>query len=149
MKNKFMWLAATLLAASATALAGDEMPWTFNGTRVAGYSIDLLSVDPAPGTPLVRGSSVEIKVTAKFAMTIAPAGKVLLVLQDDKNKHVEATRTPESAPVSGPAGTVTLSATIPVVPKSKEIRIFVPLVPNGLQSTDGEIVIRYPIVKKR
>jgi hypothetical protein len=149
MKNMLMWIVATLLAASATAPARDEMPWTFNGTRAEGYSIDLLSVDPAPGTPLVRGSSVEIKVTAKFAMTIAPEGKVLLVLQDEKNKRVEATRTPESAPVSGTAGTITLSATIPVVPKSKELRIFVPLVPKGLQSTDGEIVIRYPIVKKR
>jgi hypothetical protein len=149
MKTTLVWLAAALLSASSVAPARDELPWTFNGTRVDGYAIDLVSVDPAPGTALVRGSSVEIKVTARYTMTIAPKGEVRLVLQDEKNKRIEATKSPESVPVDGPSGTVTLTATISAIPKSKEVRIFVPLIPNGLEVTDGEIVIRYPVVKKR
>jgi len=146
--NKTKWLAATLLAVAASALAGDEMPWVFNSERGQGYAIDLVSADPAPGTPLVRGSSVTIKVTAKYSMSVAKAGKVFLVLQDDKNRQVEATREPASIPATDAGGTVTLSATVAEVPKAKEVRIFVPLFPEGLSETTGEIVLRYPVVKK-
>jgi hypothetical protein len=142
------WLAA-LLTLSAGVIAADNMPWTFNGQRAEGYSIDLISVEPAAGTPLVRGSSVEIKINAKYAMSIKPEGQVFLVIQDEKNKRVEATKTPASIPVTAGDGTLTLTAMIAEVPKSKEIRVFVPLSPKGLEETNGEIVIRYPIVKKR
>ncbi len=92
------WLAATFLVVAAGALAGDEMPWAFNTERGQGYAIDLVSVDPAPGTPLLRGSSVTIKVTAKYSMSVAKEGQVFLVLQDEKNRKVEATRDPGSIP---------------------------------------------------
>jgi len=142
------WLAATFLVVAAGALAGDEMPWAFNTERGQGYAIDLVSVDPAPGTPLLRGSSVTIKVTAKYSMSVAKEGQVFLVLQDEKNRKVEATRDPGSLPATDAGGTVVLSATVAEVPKSKEVRIFVPLFPKGLEETTGEIVIRYPVVKK-
>jgi hypothetical protein len=142
-------LAAILVLVSAGAIAGDNMPWTFNGERAEGYSIDLISVEPAAGTPLVRGSSVEIKINAKYVMSIKPEGQVFLVVQDEKNKRVEATKAPASVAVTAGDGMLTLTATIAEVPKAKEIRIFVPLAPKGLETTYGEIVIRYPIVKKR
>ena len=147
--TKSKWFMSALLAASAISLAKDEMPWAFNGQRAEGYSIDLVSVQPAPGTPLVRGESVEIKLEAKYAMTIKPEGSVFLVIQDDKNERVEAVKTPASVAVTSGSGSVSLTAKIAAVPKAKEVRVFVPLSPKGLETTYGEIVIRYPIVKKK
>ena len=140
------WLAATLLAATA-ALAGDEMPWAFNTERGQGYAIDLVSADPAPGTPLLRGSTVTFTINASYTMSVAREGGVFLVLQDDKNRQVEGKKDPASAAATDAGGTVTLTATVEV-PKAKEFRIFVPIFPKGLEETTGEIVLRYPIVKK-
>lgn len=95
--------AAAALLFAVQALAGDEdLPWAFNGDPAEGYSIDLASVDPAPGTPLIAGSSVEF----------------------------------------------TLTDTVTVPKRAKELRLFVPLVPDGLSETSGEVTIRYPIKKK-
>ncbi|HEV8443340.1 MAG TPA: hypothetical protein VGQ27_07655 [Steroidobacteraceae bacterium] len=145
---KHPWMAAALLAASVVALAGDDIPWTFNSPPGEGYAIKLVSADPAPGTPLLRGASVTIKVTAQYTMSVAKEGSVFLVIQDDKDKHVDATRQPEKIDATNAGGTVELSATLKEVPKAKEVRIFVPLMPKGLNETTGEIVIRYPIKKK-
>ena len=141
------WLAAALMLATA-ALAGDEMPWAFNTERGEGYAIDLVSADPAPGTPLVRGSSVTFRITATYSMQVAKEGSVFLVLQDDKNRQVEGTKEPKSVPATDAGGTVILTAVVAEIPKAKEFRIFVPLFPKGLDETTGEIVLRYPIVKK-
>jgi hypothetical protein len=141
-------LAAALIAVSLTALAGD-MPWAFNTERGQGYAIDLLSADPAPGTPLVRGSSVTVKIEAKYSMTVAKEGSIFLVIQDDKNKKVEAKIDPKQVAATDAGGTVTLSATFAEIPKVKEIRIFVPLFPKGLAEETGEIVLRYPVVRKK
>ena len=142
------WPAAALLAASFTALAGD-MPWAFNTERGQGYAIDLVSADPAPGTPLVRGSSVTVKIEAKYTMSVAKEGGIFLIIQDDKNRQVAATKDPEKVAATDAGGTVTLSATIAEIPKVKEILIFVPLFPKGLNEETGEIVLRYPVVKSK
>ena len=142
------WLVATLLAAAGALAAGGEMPWTFNTERGQGYAIDLVSADPAPGTPLLRGSKVTFTITARYTMSVAREGGVFLVLQDDKNRQVEGTKEPDSVPATDAGGTVTLTAVVAEIPKAKEFRIFVPLFPKGLNETTGEIVLRYPIVKK-
>lgn len=143
------WAAAALLAVSAVSLAGDEMPWAFNnGEPGEGYSITLVSAEPAPGTPLVRGSSATIKVNVTYTMSAAPEGKIVLVLQDEKNNQIEATKDPGEVNATSAGGPATLSVSIPVVPKAKEVRIFVPIFPKGLNETSGEILLRYPIKKK-
>jgi hypothetical protein len=43
---------------------------------------------------------------------------------------------------------VTLTDTIAVPRRAKELRLFIPLVPEGIETTYGEVVIRYPIRKK-
>jgi len=146
--SKAKLLAAALIAASCTALAGD-MPWAFNTERGQGYAIDLVSADPAPGTPLLRGSSVTVKIEARYTMSVAKEGGIFLIIQDDKSNKVDARVDPEKVAATDAGGTVTLSATFAEIPKAKEIRIFVPLFPKGLNEETGEIVLRYPVVKKK
>ena len=114
-------VASALLLFATQAPAGeDDLPWAFNAPRAEGYSIDLVTVDPAPGTPLVAGATVEFSITVSYSL---------------------------SAP-SDPQGSVTLTDTLTVPKRAKELRLFVPLVPSGLEETNGEVTIRYPIKKK-
>lgn len=151
MKTLSMKIAATAgLLFAMPALAGDkDLPWAFNGTPAEGYSIDLVSVDPAPGTPLVAGTTVEFRITVHYAMSIAKEGAIILVFQDDKDRSAKpkgAANVVEA--VSEPEGNVTLTETVTVPKRAKELRLFVPLMPEGLNETTGEVTIRYPINKK-
>ena len=137
-----------LFTASSWVEAKDPLPWAFNGTRAEGYSIDLVSVDPAPGTPLIVGSTVEFKITLSYTMTIAKKGKILLVFQDDKDKSAKPGGPIVSQAVTDSAGTVSLVDKVTIPKKAKELRLFVPLAPEGLNETNGEVTIRWPIKKK-
>ena len=141
--------AAAALLFAGQALAGDEdLPWAFNGAPAEGYSIDLASVDPAPGTPLIAGSSVEFRITLNYSLSIAKKGAIILVFQDEKNRSAKPDGTQVVQAVSEPEGSVTLIDTVTVPKRAKELRLFVPLVPDGLSETSGEVTIRYPIKKK-
>jgi hypothetical protein len=138
-----------LFSTASTSLeAKDELPWAFNGIRAEGYSIDLVTVDPQPGTPLVAGSAVEFKITLTYKMTIAKKGTIVLVFQDDKNRRAKVDSPWVSQAVTEPTGTVSLVDTITIPMHAKELRLFVPLEPEGLNETSGEVTIRYPIKKK-
>lgn len=134
---------------TAQVLAGEEeLPWAFNDTPAQGYSIDLVSVEPAPGTPLTAGASVEFKITLNYSMSISKTGAIILVFQDEKNRSATPDRPQVVQAVSEPEGSVTLTDTVTVPRRAKELRLFVPLVPDGLSKTNGEVTIRYPIAKK-
>lgn len=143
-------VASALLLFANTLLAGeDALPWAFKARPAEGYAIDLVSVHPAPGTPLVAGTSVEFKITVKYSMTIAKTGSIALIFQDEKDRSAKS----EDAEfvqmaVSEPEGTMTLTDTVAIPKRAKELRLFVPLFPEGLRETSGEVTIRYPIEKK-
>ena len=121
-----------------------EMPWAFNGRAAEGYSIRAVSVDPVPGTKLSVGSKITFTVSLSYAMTIASHGRVVLVVEDEQNVLLG----PQSSrDVSGASGTLSLQQTIAVPSNAKEVRLFIPLVPDGLTTTYGEVTLRYPIVK--
>jgi len=145
-----LFLVSTFLLITASPLleAKDTLPWAFNGTRAEGYSIDLVSVDPAPGTPLVAGSTVEFKITLTYTMSVAKKGTILLVFQDEKNRSAKPDGPMVSQDVTEPTGTVSLVDKIAIPKRAKELRLFVPLSPEGLTETSGEVTIRYPIKKK-
>jgi hypothetical protein len=128
--------------------AKDTLPWAFNGTRAEGYSIDLVTVDPAPGTPLVAGSTVEFKITLTYTMSVAKKGSILLVFQDEKDRSAKPGGPMVSQDVTEPTGTVSLVDMITIPKRAKELRLFVPLSPEGMNETSGEVTIRYPIKKK-
>ena len=133
-------------AVSATAADG-SLPWAFNAPAAEGYSIKLISVEPTPGTPLVRGAKVSFKVSVSYSMVIAKHGKIVLVFQDEKNGPIKSDTSQVSQEVSGPDGVASLQQTVTVPPRAHEVRLFIPLVPDGIANTTGEVTLRYPVVK--
>ena len=140
--------AAVILAAClglAAQAAATKEKWVFNAPAADGYSIHLTEVTPAPGTALTAGQTIEFKVTVTYSMTIAPKGRIVLVFQDDAGELAESDREQVVVPVSGPIGNLTLTDKVLIPSHSKELLLFVPLVPDGLKTTTGEVTIRYPI----
>lgn len=119
--------------------------WAFNAPRADGYRIDLLDAEPRPGTPLVKGSTVAFKVRAKYSMTAAERGAVILVFQDP-TRLVQGTSPQTRADVTGPNGTIELSRDVTIPDQTDLLQLSVPLQPEGLMTSDGEIVLHYPVV---
>jgi hypothetical protein len=147
-KSTFTLMIANLFSLASASYAGGEMPWVFNAPAADGYSIALESIEPAPGTPLVRGSEVSISASVTYTLSIADHGLVILVPQDEKNRAIGSGTKQVSQPVSAPSGALVLKQTLTVPLNAKEIRLFIPLVPDGISNTKGEITVRYPVVKK-
>jgi hypothetical protein len=148
MKLKVRILLGVLLAATRTLpVSADELPWAFNAPRTKGYSISLVSVSPAPGTPLIAGSSLNFTVTVSYTLSIAKHGLIVLVFQDEANASAAPGRPQVHHEVSDSKGVMSLAEKLTVPSKAKELRVFIPLVPDGLVNTSGELTIRYPITK--
>ena len=144
------WVLCFCVGLCATAQASDrDLPWAFKGRPAEGYSIDLVSIEPEPGTKLEVGSSVDFKLTVSYEMSVADHGSIILVFQDEKNRSVTNGAAPVVKEVTGNKGVVSLTATITVPKGIKEIRLFVPLQPAGLTVTYGELTFRYPVVRAR
>lgn len=139
---------ALLLFAGQGSARKNDLPWAFNGTPAQGYSIDLVSVDPAPGTPLIAGTSVEFRITVNYSMSVSKTGAIVLVFQDEKNRSAKPDGGQVIQALSEPEGSLTLTDVVMVPKRAKELRLFVPLIPDGLSETNGEVTIRYPIKKK-
>ena len=147
-KPIFSLVIATFLGLASVTYASDDMPWVFNAPAADGYSITLESIEPAPGTPLVRGSEMSIVASVTYTLRIADHGVVILVPQDEKNHPIGSGAKQVSQAVSAPSGTLVLRQTLTVPRYTKEIRLFIPLVPDGMSNTTGEVTVRYPVVKK-
>jgi hypothetical protein len=82
-------------------------------------------------------------------MSISKTGAIVLVFQDEKDRSAKSDDDQVvQAAVSEPEGSVTLTDTVTVPKRAKELRLFVPLIPDGLTETNGEVTIRYPVKKK-
>ena len=139
-------LAGVLLAFASTAPAADgPMPWTFVNGSADGYSIKLESASPAPGSPVTAGQTVEFKITVSYQLSIADNGAILAVVQDETDKNLLAGKKQPSQSVNRGKGTATLTVSLLVPTGSSEVRLFIPLVPNGISHTSGELVMRYPV----
>jgi hypothetical protein len=142
--RRFSSISVVLFALPAWA-ADAALPWSFVNGSAKGYSIHLVSADPQPGTAVAAGQTVQFKVTVAYQLSIADKGAVILVIQDENDKSLSPANGQQSAPVARGDGTLTINATFVVPNGIREVRLFIPLVPNGLQHTDGELVLRYPI----
>jgi hypothetical protein len=88
---------------------------------------------------------VEFKITVSYQLSVADKGSILLVVQDETNKNLLGDRKQKSESVKRGKGTVTLTDSFVVPAGSSEVRLFIPLVPQGMTNTDGELVVRYPV----
>ena len=129
--------------------ADAPMPWAFVNGSAKGYSIKLESASPAPGTPVTVGQTVELKTMASYKLSIADNGAILVIVQDETDKNLVANKKPTSQSVNRGKGTVTLTESFVVPAGSNEVRLFIPLVPSGINHTSGELVVRYPVTDPR
>jgi hypothetical protein len=77
---------------------------------------------------------------------VAKNGYIVLVFQDEEDGSAKDNAPQAMRDVAAPAGVVTLTDTI-YVPRANELVLFVPLVPEGMKRTTGEVTIRYPLKK--
>jgi hypothetical protein len=139
-------VAAVLLSVAAPAFAAESaLPWAFVNGTAKGYSLRLVSASPAPGTKVTVGSAVEFKVTVSYQLSITDKGSIVLVVQDENNQNLLAGKPQQSQSVNRGKGTIMLTESFVVPAGSNEVRLFVPLVPQGVEHTDGELVLRYPV----
>jgi hypothetical protein len=131
--------------ASSGHAADGDLPWSFVNGSAKGYSMQFVSASPVPGTRLAAGQTVEFKVTVSYQLAIADKGAIFVVLQDDKDRNLMAGKPQVSQSVDRGQGTVTLAQSFTVPASINEVRLFIPLVPDGLEHTDGEVVLRYPV----
>ena len=129
--------------------AEGALQWLFVNGSAKGYSIQLVSAFPVPGTKVAVGQTVEFKITVSYRLSIADRGSIVLVVQDENNKNLLADKPQQSQVVDRGKGTVTLTESFTVPIGSNEVRLFMPLVPQGLEHTEGELVLRYPVKKKQ
>ena len=138
-------IAFGLLALVSVAVAADPpMPWSFVNGSAKGYSIKLESASPAPGTPVTIGQTVEFKFTVSYELSLKDKGAIVLVVQDETNKHLGDGKQ-QSETVTRGKGTVTLTQSLVVPAGGNEVRFFIPLVPDGVSHTSGELLVRYPV----
>jgi len=139
-------LAFVLLSCARLANSADgPMPWAFVNGSAEGYSIKLESASPAPGAPLTVGQTIEFKIHVSYQLSIADSGAIILVVQDEENKNLLGDRKQQSQPATRGHGALTLTESFVVPAGSKEVRLFIPLVPSGISNTSGELLIRYPV----
>ena len=141
-QRRFLLAILVSTVSVCAAADGPSLPWEFNAPRADGYAIDLVDVKPAPGPPLTAGDSVDFLAKVKYSLSIARKGAIVLVFEDEKDKPYGSQVMQR---VDRPRGEITLTERLTVPTHAKELRLFIPLVPDGLVHTTGEITIRYPI----
>ena len=148
MRSAQRGLVLTVFLSGLAACATPSLPWEFNAPRAHGYSIDLVDLKPAPGTPLAVGDPVEFIAKVKYSLSIASRGAIVLVFEDGNDHRIE--HVPEIFQrVNSPGGELTLRERLTIPPDARrELRLFIPLVPDGLARTTGEITARYPIKRR-
>jgi len=132
--------------ATASWAVQAPLPWSFVNGAGKGYSIKLISSSPEPGAGLHPGQSVEFKVDLSYTLEVTDEGSIVLVFQDDSDKSLKPGSTQQHVDVKRGAGSVTLQDTLVVPEGVKEIRLFIPIVPKGMSTTSGEMILRYPVV---
>lgn len=115
----------------------------------SGYSIRFVSATPKKGTHLAVGDHVMLSVTVAYKLNVTDTGRIALVLQKDNNSPLVAGHKYAVIEVSRGTGEVTLTDEFDVPAGTSLVRVFVPLGPKGYTRTSGEVVIEYPVKKKR
>jgi hypothetical protein len=110
-----------------------------------GYSVSYVDVVPRPRSELAAGERVVFSVTVGYRLARAARGEVSLVFQDAAGGSLTGTRRQVSAQVARGEGQVTLTDTITIPVGVRTVHLFIPLVPEGMNVTSGELLIAYPV----
>jgi PPE-repeat protein len=132
-------LASLILTAPVNAADSGTSPWSFVNGAANGYAVQLVSAVPAPGTQIFPGQTLEFRVTVGYQLSMAETGSVILVIQDENDQNL-GTGPQKSQTVERGQGNVTLAQSFVVPADAREIHLIIPLVPQGVEHTSGELI---------
>lgn len=114
-------------------------------TDTRGYGLTLVNVTPANGTRLAPGKAVIFSVTVAYHLEVADTGMIVLVPQDERGSSILRWRAQRALPVGRGTGQVTLTDSLTVPEGIRGVHLFIVLAPAGYETTEGEVVLRYPV----
>ena len=139
--------ALLLLALVGCATAGTVRPSA--GVRTVGgdpgYSVAYVGATPKPRSILAPGQTVAFNVTVEYRLESAQRGTLGLVIQDETGRSLTPERKQVSQQVERGAGRITFSDTVIVPPGVRGVQLFIPLFPELMNSSTGELVILYRV----
>ena len=138
-------LPMTVLLALTAAGCGSTPTPTMPGPVAAADSVSSITgLSPALGTTLAPGQVVTFTGTAGYALNSAGTGVVVMVIQDQANRGLQATQ-PNAQVVKG-LGEATLTQTIALPATGvTSVRLFFSLLPTGATSTASNVAVSYPV----
>ena len=130
-----------LVVCAALLSACGDSPTAPKITRIGDTPVDSISIvaaEPAPGSVLRRGSTVEFRVSVSYDLQTAPTGAIFLVVQDQTGRSIQTTQ--PFVNVSQGAGRVELSQSLTVPADADRVDLFVPMA--NFTSTSTRVVAR-------
>jgi hypothetical protein len=106
----------------------------------------VVNMSPSPGTALQLGQTVTFTGTPGYSLATADSGTVVMIIQDQANRILQAPGTQPSAAVGKGSGQVTLSQTISLPGEGvTSVRVFFALVTPAATSTNAAVAMTYPV----
>jgi hypothetical protein len=130
---------------TTVCLAGCATTTARTSGGAPGYSLELVSVTPRPGTPLSAGQPVTVTIVARYRLEVAEKGKVVAVLQKADNSPLIPNRPQAFVEVLKGTGETTLTDTFEVPREIPLLRLLVFLAPEGLSQVSRQRLIEYPV----
>ena len=117
-------------------------------TKSTGNLVKILSISPDNNRPLQIGDEVEFTVKIEYKIAKAPANISLIIQKSAMGSGLtDALLGSEMKVVTGLKGALTLKHKI-IVPDTKAIKVFTPLLLEGEKSTSTVYMRTYKVVKK-
>jgi hypothetical protein len=133
-------LAATVAACATTGVT--------NVGTAEGYSIRFVSATPKPGTVLRPKDSVTFTITVRYDLGSSEKGRIALVFQNEKDELIAPGEKQQLLEVARGSHEVTLTQEFSMPGGVRELRLFVPLFPEGASRSSGELLLKYPVRDK-
>ena len=110
-----------------------------------GYSIFYVEAVPKPGTALVGGQTTAFSVTVRYHLDVAQRGHISMVFEDQDDRILLPGRSQVMQAVARGSGRTTVADTVQIPEGTRYVHLFVPIVPDGMVHTSGEVLITYPV----
>lgn len=137
------------LPCAASPPPGDKY-WFTRDKPEEGYSVQLNSISPMPGTPLTHGTQVHFVLVLSYQLRRASHGRISISFQDEHGNIINpAHEKPAGVGVEAPAGTVTIEQTLQVPKSGSELTLVLSPWRDGTQISHGGALMRYPMSRDR
>jgi hypothetical protein len=133
---------------------GQRGSYTFRVTSLftpVADSISLVSIEPAPGIPIARGTEVTFTAAVSYMVASADSARIGIVIQDQEDRGLltrsaSASGPPLGVTISRGRGTVTLTdrVGIPAIGVTA-VNVYIPLFPQGAIGTATRVLVTYPV----